>query len=769
MIERDATSAIISDRADPMDEHWLSDYGLPVPDGPIRALLPYQGLLIAGGSFLRIGDLESPGIAAWDGTGWSRLGDFPGARVTQLAEHAGGLLALDDTPAVWRWDGAGWQSLEAFPDWAGQAFGLAVHDDQISVSVQTLGEHLRHSRVLLYSPDGWMTLGGDFDDIVYALAWNGGQLFAGGWFHAVDGLSMPLAAVWNGAAWDAASAGLPVVAGGYVRDLTMFDGTLVACGTFFDTLDTGPRFVARWTGAGWTRLGSGAPGYILMSRLRAYGSDLYVVGSFFDDRTCGIARWDGTTWHAPEDSLIRSLFDVALYQGRLYAAGALSSDGSFPASSLVRQRGNRWEPPLAPTVAMNGLSGAFGPDVRALAATDSSIVVAGTFEFAGQPPGWLRCPRVASWDGNAWSSLGMERWFASTPYDLALGDTSIYAVGTFAGWFEHGSVAQFVNGEWRLQSTGGTPFPNPYCITSAFGGLVVGGPADSLMGGIAYWDGLDWSSLQSGIRPGHGWITALAAHNGELVVAGRFDSIGTVAARNIAAWSWLDGWHALGEGVSRPVTDLISRDRVLYASTEAGIGTPAVVRWAHGSWGPLPRSNPSGGPVSTLGWYRGRLVASGHGMPGRLAYLDPDSTWHPLGSGLNGVALSLLESGPSFFVGGQFSRAGGHAAYGFAEWRDSLPIPPSPPRPVAEAATIGPNPFAFTLTLRYALEAGAQTQIEVYDLAGRLVDQPFNGYQSAGPQEFTWRPDTGRIRAGVYFVRLVTPSTHQVVRVVRVY
>jgi hypothetical protein len=767
MIERDATSAIISDPVDPMDEHWLSDYGLPVPDGPIRAVLPYQGLLIVGGSFQRVGDLESPGIAAWDGTGWSGLGSFPGGHVTELAEDSGGLLALDDTPTVWRWNGADWQPLAPFPDGASQAFDMAVHEGRISVAVNTPGDHPRSSRVLLDSPDGWISLGGDFDDVVFALAWNGDALFAGGWFHTVDGRSAPLAAVWDGVAWNPASAGLPANTGGYVRDLAMFDGSLVACGTFFDTLGTGPRFVARWTGGSWAPLGAEVPGYLVMSRLRPYGSDLYVVGSFLDDRTCGIARWDGTTWHAPEDSLIRSLYDVALYQGQLYAAGALSNDGSLPASSLVRQHGNRWESPLAPTGGMQGLTGAFGPDVRGLAATDSSIVVAGTFEFAGQPPGWLRCPRAASWDGTAWSSLGMERWFASTPFDLALGDSSIYVVGSFADAFEHGSVAQFVNGTWHLQSRAGVPFPNPYCITAAFGGLCVGGQADTLMGGIAYWDGVEWYALPRGLRRGR-WITAIAAHDGELVVGGSFDSIGTVAARNIAAWSWLSGWHALGEGVSRPVTDLISHDRVLYASTEALFGAPAVRSWTHGSWGPLPLASPSGGSVSTLGWYRGRLVASGYGMPGRLASLDPDSTWHPLGSGLNGIALSLVESGPSLFVGGQFSRAGGHAAYGFAEWRDSLPIPPAP-RSVAEPVTIGPNPFAFTLTLRYALEAGAQTRIEVYDLAGRLVDQPLNGYQSAGPQEFTWRPDTGRIRAGVYFVRLVTPAAHPVVRVVRVY
>src|SRR5262245_31422889 len=36
MIERDAASALASD---PMDEHWISGFGLPIPDGPIRELL----------------------------------------------------------------------------------------------------------------------------------------------------------------------------------------------------------------------------------------------------------------------------------------------------------------------------------------------------------------------------------------------------------------------------------------------------------------------------------------------------------------------------------------------------------------------------------------------------------------------------------------------------------------------------------------------------------------------------------------------------------
>src|SRR5262245_5779938 len=590
---------------DPMDEHWLADYGLPVPDGPITSLLPYQGLLLAGGSFQRIGDLESPGVATWDGARWSRLGDFPGGRVQQLASHAGGVLALDETPRLWRWDGSTWTPLAPFPSFAASAFDMTVREDQIAVSVRTSGDHPRNSRVLVYSAGDWVPLGEDFDDAVYGLEWYQDELYAAGWFRHVGTAERPMVARWDGVDWQEAHVGLPVTTGAYLRDLAVLDGELVTCGLFFDTTSTGPRFVAHWDGAAWRAMGRGVPGYLLMSRLKVEGSSLYVIGAFYDGRTSGVAHWDGTQWFEAEDSLSRTVYDVALYQGDLYAAGALSNDGSFPASSLVRRRAGRWESPLKPTSGMQGLAGAFGPDVRTIVSLDTAIVAAGRFEFAGVPGGWLRSSSAVRRDSTAWSALSMP-WLDATPYRLAVQDTNLYAVGSFGLIsFEYHGVAQYHRGRWTLVSE---PFPNPFTICFAFGTMVVGGLADSTFQGIAAFNGVAWQRIPGGGITRGTWISSITTHAGEMIAAGIFDQIGTVRCRNIARWSEFLGWRPMTDGLPYPVTDLLSQNGVLYAAMDAGEGTPGVARWTDDHWDLLAPGGMPSSSVSSLGWYHGRLI-----------------------------------------------------------------------------------------------------------------------------------------------------------------
>ncbi|MBU2502139.1 right-handed parallel beta-helix repeat-containing protein [bacterium] len=68
-----------------------------------------------------------------------------------------------------------------------------------------------------------------------------------------------------------------------------------------------------------------------------------------------------------------------------------------------------------------------------------------------------------------------------------------------------------------------------------------------------------------------------------------------------------------------------------------------------------------------------------------------------------------------------------------------------------------PNPFNPATVIRYDLPGDGRVRIEVFDMAGRLVDVILDEVQSAGDREVTWRgrDDRGRSAAsGLYFVRL---------------
>ena len=738
----------------PDDVHWRAGFGLPVPDGSITALLPHDGLLVAGGYFRMIGGLEAPGIAAWDGTAWSRFGDLPqGHAVLDLTPYPGGILALSTWPAVWRWDGFVWSQLAPFPWWAVYASDMAALDAQVAVSVwayeasRPLGREWV-ARVLLYDGTDWTPLGGHFNRGVQALAWYGGELYAAGDFDSLDTTPLPIIARWDGSAWQPLGEGLPPPRW-QVRALTVFDGELVAGGSFGDDPSL-PRGFARWNGSRWASLGHSPPEYPNLTRLTVVGSDLQALGRFTSDHIYGIARWDGVEWHAGEDSLQAFVYDVASYQGDLYAGGALASDGSRAAPALARRRSGHWEAPVTPGPGMQGLLGWDGPSASALLSTAEGIIAGGRFVFAGKDGGWTHCPAAALWDGARWSAIGSESWREFVPRDFALHDGSTMAVGYFeAPTIGYATVARLQGNEWQLV---GTPMWNLYCAASALGHLFVGGAVQpDPMKGIARWDGTTWQGVGGGVTRGD-YVTAVTPHLGEVIAGGSFEEVDGVPCSNVAAWSPSRGWRPLGEGLNGPVSDLTSRNGVLYAS-----GSFGVARWNGDRWESIPGLR----DVWVLGWFHGRLVAGGYGVLGRLAILEDDDGWHALGSGINGAALSFAERGPSLFVGGYFSRAGGKPAYGFAQWRDETGYVPVGPR-----ITAAPNPVVAQVRLSYELASSGPTRVEIFDLAGHLVDRPFDGFQDAGPQLVTWTPDRRRVRTGVYFARVAGVGTKQVVRVV---
>jgi hypothetical protein len=327
-----------------------------------------------------------------------------------------------------------------------------------------------------------------------------------------------------------------------------------------------------------------------------------------------------------------------------------------------------------------------------------------------------------------------------------------------------GVVVRFDGVAWDLLGNGLDPFANALSIGSALGDVFVGGSRDQAQfNGLARWDGNAWQDVGGGITSGQ-WITAIAEFDGDVIVAGLFDEMGGVPCRNIAAWNASRGWHPLGTGVNGSVYALTSRGGSLYVGgafgDAGGVSVQGLARWQSGRWYTMPGPI---GTVQTLGWYRNHLVASGPFMPSHIASLEADSTWRPLGTGLDQPALAMIESGASLFVGGFFSSAGGKAAYGFAEWREPGWVPPP-----AQNLAASPNPFATSAHLRYELPAAADVRVEIFDLFGHVVDRPFAGYQNAGLQDVEWRPSSASIRPGVYFVRVIVAGHDRVVRVVRV-
>ena len=103
----------------------------------------------------------------------------------------------------------------------------------------------------------WAPLGAGFDDdVVNALAWSDGTLYAGGYFSEAGGVAVDQVAQWDGEAWSPLGTGVDTV-GGYIMAMLAVDGKLYVGGEFDSIGGVPANNIAAWDGASWTNLGAG--------------------------------------------------------------------------------------------------------------------------------------------------------------------------------------------------------------------------------------------------------------------------------------------------------------------------------------------------------------------------------------------------------------------------------------------------------------------------------------------------------------------------------
>ncbi|HET9251553.1 MAG TPA: FlgD immunoglobulin-like domain containing protein [Candidatus Eisenbacteria bacterium] len=84
--------------------------------------------------------------------------------------------------------------------------------------------------------------------------------------------------------------------------------------------------------------------------------------------------------------------------------------------------------------------------------------------------------------------------------------------------------------------------------------------------------------------------------------------------------------------------------------------------------------------------------------------------------------------------------------------------PSAPPARVQAA----PNPFASSTAIQFAIPTAGETDVSVYDVAGRLVRRVHQGSLRAGAHALDWdgRDEARReVRSGVYFIQIRSGAT----------
>ena len=249
-----------------------------------------------------------------------------------------------------------------------------------------------HSPMVVGNPTTWTPLSyGGLNNSVLALAVSWPNLYVGGMFTAISGVSVPMNYV---ASYNMVTGQWSVMDNGLNQQVNTLafgpGGYLYAGGFFTDAGDnTQPelKHIALWNGAAWGGLAdNGLNGAV--QTLAYDGTNLWVGGSFSDDGNNthlgntiynNIAQYTGSVWApAPDNGLDNDVRAIVVAGGSLYVGGFFSkSKANTPVEDLNRiaklTNETTWE--ALPN------QGLYGPAVYALARDAAgNIYVGGSFD-----------------------------------------------------------------------------------------------------------------------------------------------------------------------------------------------------------------------------------------------------------------------------------------------------------------------------------------------------------------------------------------------------
>lgn len=286
------------------------------------------------------------------------------------------------------------------------------------------------------------------------------------------------------------------------------------------------------------------------NRIRAVtvdGSDMYVGGDFTtitaDDAMSRIARWDGTQWHALGQGVDNRVYGIVVVGSNVYVTGrvteAYNSDGTAVAvAGVARWDGTEWH---ALGTGLEGPSATLG---FAMVAGGGIVYVGGSLTAAGGNA----VNNIAAWDDAAqsWSAVG--GGFTDVVRTLAYDDATdaLYAGGSFdvvTDGDQFNFIAMWDGFRWNALGDGLNDTGRTITLTDSY--VYVGGGSGTIPV-MARWDGQSWEDLSAGFDDR---VDAIIATSDDVLYAsGDFTTAGGVAAAGLAQFD-AGAWSALGSGL----------------------------------------------------------------------------------------------------------------------------------------------------------------------------------------------------------------------------
>jgi hypothetical protein len=302
---------------------------------------------------------------------WNSLGNGTPSPIYSFGEYNGKLVIGCTGPiggignGMATWDGLSWDSLGI-----GTIYGTVKCFENYNNELIAAGNFSDMGNFTYWIPNTrsiaawngtqWHALGTGGNNSgfgVNALAVYNGELYAGGYFIDMGGVSCNRIARWNGLNWNTVgtglTAGMPVV-----YSMCIYNGELYVGGTFQMAGGMPASGIARWNGTQWHSVGGGFYGFPTKMIVDTTHNLLVLGGNMsFPDTSFGwgICAWDGNNFLPYGNGLGHAALSIAIYKNYLFTAGP-GATGSVYDTTLEYWDSTSWKPILGPNNALQALA-----------------------------------------------------------------------------------------------------------------------------------------------------------------------------------------------------------------------------------------------------------------------------------------------------------------------------------------------------------------------------------------------------------------------------
>ncbi len=334
---------------EPLGEISVSSTGV---DDAVRSVVNFNGDLVIGGSFARVGNILARGAARFrfDTGEWEALGDLNNrVDVLFIDEErlfAGGMFTSSagvtlNRVAEWDEDAQNWKPLGAGID-AGGVTSFTMHNGRLVAAgsfTSSAGVTLNNIAVWDEELGVWNPLGLGVNGLVNSMLSYDGRLFAGGFFSSSGELTTGNMAWWdeNTGLWNKAGAGIS----GLLIAMREHQGKIYLGGNFQQTMDGMPLIRAAVFDPEteeYAPLGNGFNNNPW--NITVYEGELLFYGFFSasgDTPLSNIARWNQTSgeWESVGTGSGNIIYSSAEFGDRLILGGNFLSAGNKAGTRLT--------------------------------------------------------------------------------------------------------------------------------------------------------------------------------------------------------------------------------------------------------------------------------------------------------------------------------------------------------------------------------------------------------------------------------------------------